>query len=276
MFPARLRAAIQECGIPLHALVEELAARGSSVTTASLSYWQNGRSKPQRTSSLLAVATLEDVLGVRAGHLTGPLGRAAPQRPVVDPSAPDPDRLVREMVRTLVRMGPDRAPRQVVTRMLLRAQGEGARVLLLAQRTVGGTDGGGADDGIPARVLRTVGCRAGRVVRSPQGTALREMRLDRPLAGGEVAAIEVETAPPHPPAATDRYDLHAVTSTRVLALEVAFDRRAVPRNAWPLVVRGDRTPAPTGLGSVPVSGRSITVMDTGVQTGRVGLTWSWE
>jgi len=51
-FDAALRAAIRARGLSLDRLREHLRARGVTVTTATLSYWQSGRSRPERRDSV--------------------------------------------------------------------------------------------------------------------------------------------------------------------------------------------------------------------------------
>ena len=75
-FAETLRAAIAARGLSLDRIREHLARRGVSLSLATLSYWQTGRSLPERRASLAAVRHLEDVLALEAGTLSELLGPA--------------------------------------------------------------------------------------------------------------------------------------------------------------------------------------------------------
>ena len=68
-FADALRAAIVERGLSLDRLRYHLRARGHELSIATLSYWQSGRSRPERASSLTALGALEDILLVPEGSL---------------------------------------------------------------------------------------------------------------------------------------------------------------------------------------------------------------
>src|SRR5690242_15148249 len=70
-FSPALRAAIQASGLSLNRIQYRLAERGLVVSSATLSYWQSGRRRPTRQESVLVVRTLEEVLRVPEGTLTG-------------------------------------------------------------------------------------------------------------------------------------------------------------------------------------------------------------
>ena len=76
-FSDALRTAIASSGRSLESLRRRLAERGTPVSIATLSYWQSGRSQPQRGSSLRAVLHLEELLQLPHGHL---LDRIGPRR----------------------------------------------------------------------------------------------------------------------------------------------------------------------------------------------------
>lgn len=68
-FAERLRAAIESRGVTMVWLRDRLTERGTPVSVATLSYWRSGRRNPEGEGSLAAIAALEDLLGVSAGHL---------------------------------------------------------------------------------------------------------------------------------------------------------------------------------------------------------------
>ncbi|GAB2469549.1 hypothetical protein GCM10027030_00320 [Luteococcus sediminum] len=74
-FADRLSAAIATRGLSLERIRQHLAARGAQVSTAALSYWSTGRSRPTRGKSLTVLAALEEVLHLPQGHLAEVLSR---------------------------------------------------------------------------------------------------------------------------------------------------------------------------------------------------------
>ncbi|MFF5719532.1 XRE family transcriptional regulator [Streptomyces buecherae] len=77
-FAAVFREALRQRGLPLERVRERLEARGIRISLATLSYWQRGRSQPERAQSLRAVDALEDILALPTGALRSLLG---PHRP---------------------------------------------------------------------------------------------------------------------------------------------------------------------------------------------------
>ncbi|MFC6934848.1 helix-turn-helix domain-containing protein [Actinomadura yumaensis] len=74
-FAGALRQAIQASGLTLERIRHRLGQRGLTVSVATLSYWQRGRSRPR---SRAVVTTLEEILRVPAGTLTELLDDPAP------------------------------------------------------------------------------------------------------------------------------------------------------------------------------------------------------
>ncbi|MFC0433261.1 hypothetical protein [Kutzneria buriramensis] len=73
-FAPALHGAITASGLTLDRIVHRLAERGFALSTATLSYWSRGRSRPERPESLAALSALEEILGVEAGSLRELLG----------------------------------------------------------------------------------------------------------------------------------------------------------------------------------------------------------
>ena len=73
-FATALRTAITNRGLGLERIREHLSQHGVTVSLATLSYWQSGRSRPERKASLQAVVHLEHVLQLTPGHLSELLG----------------------------------------------------------------------------------------------------------------------------------------------------------------------------------------------------------
>lgn len=90
-FHEALGLAIRTRGLSLERLRAHLAARGITLSTATLSYWQTGRRQPERHDSIEALIALEGVLQVPAGSLIALLPPPRPRgRPPADqaPGAP--------------------------------------------------------------------------------------------------------------------------------------------------------------------------------------------
>ncbi|MEU6389520.1 hypothetical protein [Streptomyces sp. NPDC046939] len=77
-FAVTLRDALRRRGLPLERICGRLQEQGITVSVATLSHWQRGRSQPERLKSLRAVDALEPLLGLRPGTLRSLLG---PHRP---------------------------------------------------------------------------------------------------------------------------------------------------------------------------------------------------
>ncbi|WP_338897017.1 XRE family transcriptional regulator [Streptomyces sp. TG1A-60] len=84
-FAAVFQKAVKRRGLPLEGMRDRLADQGIQVSLATLSYWQRGRSEPERADSLRAVDALETILDLPSGTLRSllgpyrPRGRTAPQ-----------------------------------------------------------------------------------------------------------------------------------------------------------------------------------------------------
>ena len=100
-FHEALRIAVEARGLALERISAHLHARGHTISIATLSYWQSGRSLPGRPASLRALGALESILDVPRGHLAGllpgpPPAAAAPITPLaLAPVLPAPERLDR-------------------------------------------------------------------------------------------------------------------------------------------------------------------------------------
>lgn len=78
-FEAALDSAITASGLSLGELCDRLGAEGVSVSRTALSYWRRGRSRPERSESLKAVAQMEEILGLPESSLLTLLGARRPR-----------------------------------------------------------------------------------------------------------------------------------------------------------------------------------------------------
>lgn len=78
-FHQALQIAIANSGLALSRLEYHLEQRGFRVGRSTLSYWQQGRRRPERADSIQALSALEDILRVPTGSLIALLGPRKPR-----------------------------------------------------------------------------------------------------------------------------------------------------------------------------------------------------
>lgn len=242
-FDVALRLAIRASGLSLDRLQRRLREHGVSVSRTTLSYWQSGRTQPERADSLRAVGVLEQVLCVPAGSLSDLLGPPRPRgrwlaqgadrfaaghawarqdgllRALAQIQA-EPDSLsalTQVRLTALVRLDAHRQIRTMAVQVVLRAtRPEVGRALMVQRHYMAG---------IPApQVARSRGCRAGRVGIDPvSGFAVYEMILDRLLPEGAMTMADYTLH--YPPGHLDPYSAHRVgAGVRELSLQVEFEQ----------------------------------------------------
>lgn len=280
-FAETLRAAIDRRGLGLERIRDHLDARGVTVSVATLSYWQSGRSQPERKSSLAALPHLEDVLGVLPGTLRGALPdtrERARRCPVQEldalwPEAPQ-TRVLRRLdtrwdadldrisLHDVLVVGPSRDQVSMRVTQVLRARADGPdrRVVLHCH-----DDPHGALPEI--RALR--GCRVGRVEREPDAGVLgAELLLDEPLRRGRTVVMEYELASPARGPADRQYSRRLRLPMRQYLLEVEFHPDALPASC--VAVRGEEE-QPLTLDS----SHRVHLVDTDCTAGVTGIRWTW-
>lgn len=245
-FPRALRSAIAATGLSLDGLARRLARRGTPLSSATLSYWQSGRRRPERPDSLRALRALEAVLGVAPGDLCSLLGPPRPRGRAAHLAPPtalwEPGSAAAEVLSTMGscddaalarishhdRCGIDEHGRlrSLHTRQLLRANESGVDRWVLVHEW--GRTGRYRPE---LRGLRN--CRPGRTVMHPgHGVLAAEILFDHPLATGETVLIEYELRAPEPAAAPPpRLGSHARRGrvpVRECLLEIDFPPQAIP------------------------------------------------
>jgi hypothetical protein len=283
-FDAALRAAIRARGLSLDRLREHLHARGVSVTTATLSYWQSGRSRPQRRDSVRGVRQLEVVLDVPPGSLVALLGSPRARRSTaaeigrfwpdggrIDAAVSDVDtrwdeRLTRISQHDVVTVGPDREELEFHSRQVLRAEADGPDrwvvILHLDEH----------DRPLPeVRSLR--GCQAGRSVHKPEdGLLVVELLFGRPLVRGETVITEhtLVNRAPHPLATN--YERKFRLPVREYVVEIRFDPAAVP----PVCRRfAEHDGRPGEYADVAPESGAVHGVALNFGPGRYGFEWEW-
>lgn len=276
-----LRLAIDSRGLSLERIADHLSERGISVSVATLSYWQSGRSEPGRRSSLAALPHLEDVLGLDPGALSAalPPTRERARRTAVRgldvlwPEEPhtavlarldtrhDAD-LDRVSVHDVLRLGPDGGQVSLTVRQVLRARTDGPdrRVVMHGQRD--------ASAGLP-RLYARRGCTVGRVVRHAVGGVIgAELVFHKPLRRGETVVMEYALASPSPGPRDVEYARRLRLPMREYVLEVEFDRRALPVSV--VAFTEDREQAIT-----LDADRRAHLVHTDSAPGTTGIRWTW-
>jgi transcriptional regulator with XRE-family HTH domain len=284
-FADALRAAIAARGLGLERIRDRLLRHGVSVSPATLSYWQSGRSRPERRESLQALALLEEILDVERGALAALLGPPRPRgRRTPDPAftafwpAPAPvadavsavdtrwdDRLTRLSQHDLVTVGPDRAERSFRSRQVLRAECAGPDRWVVVLHL--------DEHGQPPPLIRPVRhCRLGRTVSRPEdGLLVAELLFDHPLNRGETIITEHElvTRPPHPLATN--YDRKFRRPVREYVLEVCFDPAALPASC----VRHEQWEGADERVTPVRPAASVHGVALGFGPGCYGFRWEW-
>jgi len=286
-FAPALRAAIAARGLGLGRIRERLARRGITISPATLSYWQTGRSRPERPASLRALTLLEEILEVPPGSLAALLGPPRPRgRPLATVPgfaafwpARDPvddavrevdthwdDRLTRLSQHDLVTVGADgddHGERSFRSKQVLRAECDGPDRWVVVLHL--------DEHGHPPPVIEAVRhCRLGRVVTRPDdGLLVAELLFDRPLARGETVITEhaIVNRPPYPLATN--YERKFRRPVREYLLEVCF---ATAPARCVRYERGDGAPERV----VPVRpAQSVHGLAHGFGPGCYGFRWEW-
>jgi len=292
-FAGALRDAIQARGLGLERIQERLRAEGYSVSLATLSYWQTGRSRPERRESLAALAELEKILEVEPGSLAALVG---PPRPRGRHLHKSPDRLElgafwseRDLITDLaqgietrwderltrlsqhdrVNVGSDRGEVSILVRQVLRAEADGPDRWVLIVRL-------DEQDGHALPLLTAVrNCRLGRIVEDTEsGLLLAELLFDRPLAKGETVITEhaLHHYPPFPLAVS--YERKFRLPVREYVVEVCFDPAALPRAVYQFRQMDGQDEQVITMETD--AGNSVHAIALDYGPGRYGLRWDWD
>jgi hypothetical protein len=290
-FAVALRSAIARRGLGLERLHRRLRARGAAVSVATLSYWQSGRSRPERQESLIALAHLESVLEVPAGSLSGLLGPPRPRGrwlrqvvsgPEIGAYWPRPgdvadvvqevdtrwdERLTRISQHDRLVVDATRGEQTTSCRQILRAEADGPDrwvvILHLDEH----------DRPLP-RVRPVHHCALGRTVRRPElGMLVAELLFDHPLSRGETVITEHELVNVDPTPLATNYERKFRFPVREFVLEVCFDPAARPVRC---VQFSQADGSEETVREVPVgSASSVHSVALGFGPGRYGFRWDW-
>ncbi|MHC0429451.1 helix-turn-helix domain-containing protein [Streptomyces sp. O3] len=291
-FDAALRTAIRARGLSLDRLHARLAERGIRVSVASLSNWQRGRCRPERSHSLHAVRALEQILGIPQESLVARLGPPRPRgrwaRHVpgalsyrdVCPVHGSVGRLLGQIEHTAdgqlewlscherFQVGPEREERSVHTRLVFRARADGVdRHVVVHHNELGR---------LPD-LHHSAYCRTGRVRTDPDaGVTAMELLFERPLQRGETHVIEYEFGyrecgpPAHFYQRWFRFPAHAYL------LQVQFDPAALPTRCYRAWQPNVSTPANDATELRLTGWHTVHLAETPTRPGVHGIRWEWD
>ncbi|GAA3290029.1 XRE family transcriptional regulator [Dactylosporangium vinaceum] len=290
-FAGALRDAIQARGLGLERIQERLRAEGYSVSLATLSYWQTGRSRPERRESLAALTELEKILEVEPGSLAALVGPPRPRGRHLHKSTEAPlgafwserelivdlaqgidtrwdERLTRLSQHDRINVGPDRGEASIVVRQVLRAEADGPDRWVAIIRL--------DEAGPPLPLLTPVrNCRLGRVVEArDSGLLLAELMFDRPLAKGETVITEhaLHNYPPFPLA--QQYERKFRLPVREYVVEICFDPTALPRAIYQYQQMDGQDEQVVSIETD--AGHSVHAIALDYGPGRYGVRWDWD
>jgi hypothetical protein len=285
-FADALRTAIAGSGRSLESLRHRLAERGTPVSIATLSYWQSGRSRPQRGSSLRAVLHLEELLQLPHGHLLERIGpRRRPFLPQAEVTArglpidhPDAELALADLgfganpglvdvtIHDTLDVDDQGVERVRTIRNVVRAVRPGAHRLPALLMT-------DVPSGERAEFVPVSGCTLGRQVSRPAvGVFAAELLLDRPLRPGETAAAEHRVLLPRDLGPNHCIEYYLVREVTELMIWVRFSPDRLPSRVVTYSDLGGRTT------SHPVFLRGSTSVQHvmhHVGPGVVGVRWDW-
>lgn len=285
-FSEALRTAIAGSGRSLESLRRRLSERGTPVSIATLSYWQSGRSQPQRGSSLRAVLHLEELLQLPHGHLLDRIGPRRrpflPQQEVTGGGLPidHPDAelaladlgfganpgLVDVTIHDTLDVDDQGAERVRTIRNVVRAVRPGAQRLPALLTT-------DVPSGERAEFEAVSGCALGRQVSRPEvGVFAAELVLDRPLRLGETAAAEHRVLIPRDLGPRHCIEYYLVREVTELMIWVRFSPDRLPARVVTYSTLGGQTR------STPVhlhGSTSVQHVLHQVGPGVAGVRWDW-
>ncbi len=285
-FAETLRAAIAARGLSLDRIREHLARRGVSLSLATLSYWQTGRSLPERRASLEAVRHLEDVLALETGTLSELLGPALrgrrrqddaigalwPAPAVIDDVVGGVDtswdsRLTRISQHDHVTVGPERGERAFRSRQVLRAEEDGPdRWVVILHLD---------EHDRPLPLIRPRhNCRLGRVITRPEdGLLVAELLFRAPLRRGQTVITEHELVNRAPYPLATNYERKFRRPVHEYVLEISFSPAALPRTCTRTVQDADGTRH--AFGARLDEGDAVHGVALKFGPGCYGFTWTW-
>lgn len=288
-FSEVFRAAVAASGLSLDRIQDRLRQRGISISTAALSYWQTGRSRPGRRQSVTTVAHLEDVLGLPAGTLVSLI---EPQRRRAQAATGGLDHhelwSPHEQVRSLWRnldtrwdgqllrlsqhdrliIDEQRGERALWSRTVVKALVDGPdRWLFVLRNTTA--------DGPAPRLERLRNCTLGSTaVDHDSGLTAGELLFDHPLRTGQTTIIEYRISYPDGGPTAWCYERKLRHRVREYVQEICFaDNRMPVRVEGYFATQVDEPCLTTELR--PSTSGSVHQVSLDAAPGVHGIRWTW-
>lgn len=300
-FHTALQLAIADSGLTLERLEYRLRQRQHHVGRSTLSYWQQGRRRPERPASLRALAALEEVLGLPESSLSSLLGPRKPRGRWIgyqgqgldwgDVWATSDD--VRRLTAIDTRRAAERSQEVAISELLVvgadqRLQSLELQVLIRARqanadRTLMVFNADPDTDVSKIEVTDMEGCRTGRRRALTDARLLAfEVLYDRSLAEGDThftkftldfTGAYLPGVEPVPALEGGRAFRRSVPS---YIMRVRFDSSALPARCFH--TRSPRTgPTQQHIDDLVVSAQGTThIAEQNVQPGVHRVQWEWE
>jgi transcriptional regulator with XRE-family HTH domain len=296
-FDEALRVAVAASGLSLDRIQDRLRRRGSRISVATLSSWQSGRYRPERPSSLLVLAELEEVLGVPPEALSALIGPPRPRGRRLATTTDDRGLLAFGATDVDTAMDIESALSQVDTRwdeslarlsthcrleLDTRGRERGMHSRQLLRAEVDGPDrwitGFQRDDpGPPPKLRVEPPHRLGKVVENFEtGLIVAEILFDRPLRRGDIIILEYthENRTPRPYSMVMETTLHV--PVREYVLEVRFDPAALPKSCHSFrTAELDAEARPQERLLKPDAIGSVLAVALSAGPCRLGIRWDW-
>ncbi|GGK17145.1 hypothetical protein GCM10010124_07120 [Pilimelia terevasa] len=289
-FHRALRAAIEARGLSLQCLQQQLDAQDLRVGTGTLSYWRSGQRRPERPTSLQAVAALEAILGLPTDALLRLLDprRRGEARPVSGIPRPISDLLLDpEPMVTLLHDLRGQAPPlrlQVAVDVVTLSDSGGIAtvdttcVVQAQQPTDRHVVTYSSEPGGDAQLLSVDvgdGCRIGRLRRDPAANLIAaELLFDFRLQVGQTHLLRYTVRDANPPPA-NQYFRTVVVPARHVITQVRFSPHRLPLLAWRFTRPSEGAPDATHE-EMPVGPHhSVHTNLHQVPAGLVGVGWEW-
>ncbi|WP_052466110.1 hypothetical protein [Mobilicoccus massiliensis] len=271
-FAEVLDAAVDRRGLSLGAVRHRLRRRGHDLSIATLSYWRRGHSLPTRARSLDALATLEEVLKLPVGALSGTLERRRDTQEVEHPGIDDlaaslglswlGDAL-RSSVHDRIVLDAAGRPVSHQVRQVMTAQAAGFQRYPVAYWIEG-------DEAEEARIEARGNCVVERSVRNDR-CVVAEVVLPRPLEAGESWMTEISLVLLGDLEPMVHWGRCVTSEVRLLHVAIAFHPDRLPLGAESVVDVGHTTTrAPLVL---PGPSLDLHFQDFGPAD--VGIHWNW-
>ena len=286
-FDVALQTAIQVRGLTLQTLKQKLRERDIHVSLSTLSYWQRGRTRPERAESMTAVRGLEAILNLPRHSLTSLLGPPS-NRPTestfsIAEILPDADaqdlidavgdrgygRMTCLSLHDRFVVGPDRDLRSVQTRAVLQAQHPGVDRWICGYHNVHGI--------LPDR-REAKRCRFGRIRTDPASAVMIfELLFDRPLVRGETYVVEYRLGFPTPgPPNTEEGRGFRIPHHEYL-IEIEFHPSMVPARCYRTWRPASSPKAADESDMRMSSAHTVHSIEFGLRPGGcVGIRWEWD